>query len=49
MITALLDWMKPIKNPDGSGSYLLDKDAKLELTLVARQFMEDLGQERLEI
>jgi len=49
MITALLDWMKPIKNPDGSGSYLLDKDAKLELTMVARQFMEDLGQERLEI
>jgi len=49
MITALLDWMKPIKNPDGSGSYILDKDAKLELTMVARQFMEDLGQERLEI
>ena len=49
MISALLDWMKPIKNPDGSGSYLLDKDAKLELTMVAHQFMEDLGQERLEI
>jgi len=49
MITALLDWMKPIKNPDGSGSYLLDKDAKLELTMVARQFMEDLGQEQLAI
>ncbi len=49
MITALLDWMKPIKNPDGSGAYLLDKDAKLELTMVARQFMEDLGQEKLEI
>jgi len=49
MITALLDWMKPIKNPDGSGSYILDKDAKLELTMAARQFMEDLGQERLEI
>ena len=49
MISALLDWMKPIKNPDGSGSYLLDKDAKLELTMVARQFMEDLGQEQLAI
>jgi len=49
MISALLDWMKPIKNPDGSGSYLLDKDAKLELTMVARQFMEDLGQEKLAI
>ena len=49
MISALLDWMKPIKNPDGSGSYILDKDAKLELTMVARQFMEDLGQEQLAI
>jgi len=49
MITAILDWMKPEQNPDGSGSYILNKDAKLELTLVARQFMEDLGQERLEI
>ena len=49
MITAMLDWMKPIKNPDGSGSYILDKDAKLELTLVARQFMEDMGQEQLAI
>jgi len=47
MISALLDWMKPIKNPDGSGSYLLDKDAKLELTMVARQFMEELGQQKL--
>jgi hypothetical protein len=41
--------MKPIKNPDGSGSYLLDKDAKLELTMVARQFMADLGQQTLAI
>ena len=49
MITAILDWLKPEKNPDGSGSYVLNKDAKLELTLVARQYMEDLGQERLEI
>jgi len=49
MISALLDWMKPIKSPDGSGSYLLDKDAKLELTMVARQFMADLGQQTLAI
>jgi DNA helicase IV len=49
MISALLDWMKPIKSPDGSGSYLLDKDAKLELTMVARQFMADLGQQKLEV
>ena len=45
MISAILDWMKPEKNPDGSGAYILNKDAKIELTMVARQFMVDLGQE----
>jgi len=45
MISAILDWMKPEKNPDGSGAYILNKDAKIELTMVARQFMEELGQE----
>lgn len=45
MISAILDWMKPEKNPDGSEAYMLNKDAKTELTMVARQFMEDLGQE----
>jgi len=45
MISAILDWMKPEKNPDGSGSYILNKDAKIELTMAARQFMVDLGQE----
>jgi len=45
MISALLDWMKPEKNPDGSGAYILNKDAKTELTMVARQFMVDFGQE----
>ena len=49
MISALLDWMKPEKNPDGSGSYVLNKDAKLELTMVARKFMEDKGQQVLDI
>ena len=49
MISALLDWMKPEKNPDGSGPYELNKDAKLELTMVARQFMADLGQQTLAI
>ena len=49
MITAILDWMKPEQNPDGSGSYILNKDARLELTMVARQFMEDLGQQTLAI
>ena len=49
MITALLDWMKPEKNPDGSGSYVLNKDAKIELTMVARQFMKELGQQKLEV
>jgi phage recombination protein Bet len=49
MISALLDWLKPEKNPDGSGSYVLNKDAKLELTMVARQFMGELGQQKLEI
>jgi len=49
MISAILDWMKPEKNPDGSGSYVLNKDAKLELTMVARKFMEDKGQPTLAI
>ena len=49
MISALLDWMKPTPNIDGSGSYELNKDAKLELTMVARQFMADLGQQTLAI
>jgi len=49
MITALLDWLKPEKNPDGSGSYVLNKDAKLELTMVARKFMEDKGQQTFDI
>lgn len=49
MISAILDWLKPEKNPDGSGSYVLGKDAKLELTMVARQFMADIGQQTLEI
>lgn len=47
MVNAMLDWLKPDLNPDGSGSYVIDDDAKLELTLVVRQFMEDLGQEKL--
>ena len=49
MISAILDWMKPTPNIDGSGSYELNKDAKLELTMVARQFMADLGQQTLAI
>ena len=49
MITAILDWMKPEQNPDGSGSYVLNKDAKLELTMVARKFMEDKGQQVFDI
>ena len=49
MVSAILDWMKPTPNIDGSGSYELNKDAKLELTMVARQFMADLGQQKLEI
>lgn len=49
MISAILDWMKPVKSTDGSGAYVLDKDAKTELTMVARQFMADLGQQQLAI
>lgn len=49
MVSAILDWMKPTPNIDGSGSYELNKDAKLELTMVARQFMADLGQQTLAI
>ena len=49
MISAILDWMKPLQSADGSGAYELDKNAKIELTMVARQFMEDLGQQKLEM
>ena len=49
MISAILDWMKPTQSSDGSGAYELDKNAKIELTMVARQFMEDLGQQTLAI
>ena len=44
-----MDWMKPEKSNDGSGAYVLGKDAKVELTMVARKFMEDLGQQALAI
>jgi len=49
MISAILDWMKPEKATDGSDSYVLGKDAKIEMTMVARKFMEDLGQQALAI
>ena len=47
MVTAILDWMKPVLNPDGSGSYELDKAAKIELTAASNKFMAELGQEAL--
>jgi len=49
MVNAMLDWLKPDLNPDGSGAYFIDDDAKKELNLVVRQFMENLGQEKLDI
>lgn len=49
MISAILDWMKPVPSNDGSGAYVLEKNAKVELTMVARRFMEDLGQQILDI
>jgi phage recombination protein Bet len=49
MISAILDWMKPTQSSDGSGAYELDKNAKIELTMVARRFMENLGQQKLEV
>lgn len=49
MISAILDWLKPEKATDGSGSYVLGKDAKIEMTMVARKFMEDQGQQTLAI
>ncbi len=49
MISAILDWMKPEKATDGSGAYVLGKDAKIELTMVARKFMEEHGQQQLNI
>lgn len=47
MISTILDWMKPVINPDGSGSYVLDKAAKIELTNASNKFMAELGQEAL--
>ena len=47
MITAILDWMKPVMNSDGSGSYVLNKESKIELTNASRKFMAELGQESL--
>jgi len=49
MISAILDWMKPEKSTDGSGAYVLGKDSKIELTMVARKFMEEHGQQQLNI
>ena len=49
MISAILDWMKPLQSADGSGAYILSEYAKTELTMVARKFMEDLGQQTLAI
>ena len=48
MISAMLDWMKPEAAKDGSSAYVLSKAAKIELTMVAKQFMEDLGQQTIE-
>lgn len=44
MYTAILDWMKPEKSPDGSGAYIMDDLARRELSTVANKFMADLGQ-----
>lgn len=44
---AIMDWMKPEKNPDGSGGYIMNADAQAELSMVASQFMAELGQESL--
>ena len=49
MLSAILDWLRPEKAADGSGAYVLGKDAKVELTMVARRFMENLGQQKLEV
>lgn len=49
MISAILDWMKPVQSNDGSGAYVLEKNAKIELTMVSRRFMENLGQETLDL
>ena len=44
---AIIDWMKPEKNPDGSGDYIMNADAQAELSMVASQYMAELGQESL--
>lgn len=44
---AIMDWMKPEKNPDGSGDYIMNADAQAELSMVAGQYMADRGQASL--
>lgn len=44
---ALMDWMNPTENPDGSGDYIMGKDAQAELSMVAGQYMADRGQASL--
>lgn len=44
---AIMDWMKPEKNPDGSGNYIMNADAQAELSMVAGQYMADRGQASL--
>lgn len=44
---AIMDWMKPEKNPDGSGDLIMNADAQAELSMVAGQYMADRNQASL--
>ena len=45
MYTALLDWMAPMIDADGSGRYAMNKMAKEELSQVVKKCKAELGQE----
>lgn len=47
LVLAALDWLKPEKNPDGSGSSIISDLAKKELSGVFYQASEDQGQQSL--
>lgn len=47
MLTAMLDWLKPTVATDGTGAYVIDKQARKELNDVVTLVTENNGQQTL--
>lgn len=47
MVLAALDWLKPEKNPDGSGNYMISELSRQELSGIWYQAQEEQGQKAL--